>query len=47
MNYVAFDMVEVYPGFDPSEITALLGATVIFEMISHIALQKKLKDGGA
>lgn len=47
LNYVAFDMVEVYPGFDPAEITALLGATVIFEMISHIALGKKEKAGRA
>lgn len=45
MNFVGFDLVEVLPAYDPSEITALLGATVIFEFISLLALKKKRKMG--
>lgn len=38
--FVAYDMVEVLPALDPTQITAFLGANVIFEFISIIALQK-------
>ena len=41
INFVAYDMVEVLPAFDQTQITAFLGANVIFEFISIIALQKK------
>jgi agmatinase len=41
MNFVGFDLVEVLPAYDPTEITALLGATIMFEFISLLALNKK------
>lgn len=44
INYIGFDMVEVYPNYDPAEITALLGATVIFELICHAAVMKRDKN---
>lgn len=44
MNFVGFDLVEVLPAYDPTEITALLGATVMFEFISLLALKKKRED---
>jgi len=43
LNFVGFDVVEVLPAKDPSEITALLAANVVYEFISIIALQKKQK----
>ncbi len=41
INFVGYDMVEVLPAFDPSQITAFLAANIVFEFISIIALQKK------
>ncbi|WP_456321181.1 agmatinase [Palaeococcus sp. (in: euryarchaeotes)] len=41
LNFVGFDLVEVYPQYDPGFITSLLAAHVIFEFISLIALNKK------
>ncbi len=41
MNFVGFDLVEVLPAYDPTEITAALGATIMFEFISLIAIKKK------
>jgi agmatinase len=41
MNFVGFDLVEVLPAYDPTEITALLGATIMFEFLSLLALRKK------
>lgn len=38
LNFVGFDLVEVYPQYDPGFITALLAANIIFEFISLIAL---------
>jgi agmatinase len=35
-----FDLVEVAPNYDPSEITQLLGARIIHEFIAIIACQK-------
>lgn len=43
INFVGYDLVEVLPEFDPSQITAFLGANIVFEFISHIALRKKVK----
>lgn len=45
LNFVGFDVVEVLPALDVSEITALAGATVAFEFLSLIALNKKLNKG--
>ena len=43
LNFVGFDIVEVLPAYDPSEITALLAANIVYEFISLIALNKKYK----
>ncbi|MHA1532066.1 MAG: agmatinase [Candidatus Heimdallarchaeota archaeon] len=43
LNYVGFDVVEVLPALDPSEITALLAANIVFEFISIIAYKKMKK----
>ena len=40
LNFIGFDVVEVLPAFDPSEITALLAANVVFEFLSIIAYSK-------
>lgn len=44
LNFVGFDLVEVLPAYDPSEITALLAANIIYEFISLLALNKKEND---
>lgn len=41
LNLVGFDLVEVLPTYDSGEITAVVASSVIFEMISLIALKKK------
>ncbi|GCE22422.1 agmatinase [Dictyobacter kobayashii] len=41
INFVACDIVEVLPSYDPTQITALLAANVAYEMLSLIAVQKK------
>ena len=41
LNFVGFDLVEVLPAYDPSQITALLAANIIYEFISIIAYQKR------
>ena len=38
---VGFDVVEVLPAYDPSQITSLLAANIAYEFISLIALGKK------
>ncbi|MGC4379188.1 agmatinase [Fictibacillus sp. Mic-4] len=40
-NYVGFDLVEVLPPYDPTQITSLLAATLVHDFASLIALQKK------
>jgi agmatinase len=42
LNLIGFDLVEVLPQYDPSHITALLAANIVYEFISLIALKKKL-----
>lgn len=37
INFIGMDLVEVSPPFDHAEITALLGATVVFEYLSLLA----------
>jgi agmatinase len=41
LNFVGFDLVEVLPAFDPSEITSLLASNIVYEFISLLALNKK------
>ena len=41
IDFVGFDLVEVMPGYDPTQMTCLLAANIIYEFISLIALQKK------
>ncbi len=41
LNMVGFDVVEVIPAYDPSQITSLLAANIAYEFISLIALAKK------
>ena len=40
INLVGFDLVEVSPPYDPSDITAILAANLVFEFLSIIALMK-------
>lgn len=45
LNFVGFDIVEVAPPYDnPGEITSLLAANIVFEFLSILALQKKIKQ---
>jgi agmatinase len=46
LNLVGFDLVEVLPQYDPSQVTALLGANIVYEFVSLIALRKKLASEG-
>jgi agmatinase len=43
INFIGFDVVEVLPAYDSSEITALLAANIVYEFISIIAIMKKRK----
>ena len=43
LNFVGFDVVEVAPPYDQSEITAYMAANIIFEFLSILAYQKKGK----
>lgn len=45
INFVGYDMVEVLPACDQSQITAFLGGNIVFEFISIIAHQKRQKEG--
>lgn len=40
LNLVGFDLVEVSPPYDHSEITAILAANLVFEFLSLLALNK-------
>ena len=40
LNFVGFDVVEVAPPYDHSEITAYMGANIIFAFLSILAYQK-------
>ncbi|MFW9851377.1 MAG: agmatinase [Candidatus Thorarchaeota archaeon] len=44
LNFIGFDVAEVLPYYDPSEITALLAANVVYEFISIIAYKKRLNS---
>ena len=41
INFIGYDLVEVMPGYDPTQMTCLLAANIIYEFISLIAIQKK------
>ncbi len=41
MNCIGFDLVEVSPPFDPTAITSILGANLVFEFLSLLCLQTK------
>ena len=43
INFIGFDIVEVLPSYDPSEITSLLAANIVYEFISILAYNKKKK----
>ncbi len=38
---IGFDVAEVLPAHDPTQITSLLAANIAYEFISLIALSKK------
>jgi len=40
LRFVAFDVVEVLPAMDPSEITSILAANVVYEFLCLVALDK-------
>lgn len=40
IKFVGYDLVEVLPAFDPTQITAFLASNIVFEFISIIAIQK-------
>lgn len=42
-NFVAFDVVEVLPSYDPTQITALLAATVAYEMLTLVAAKRQVR----
>ena len=41
LEIVGFDLVEVAPPFDPSGITSILAANLVFEMLSLLALRRQ------
>ncbi len=41
LNFIGFDVVEVLPDLDPSNITSCLASNIIFEYLTLIALNKK------
>lgn len=43
LSFVGFDVVEVLPAHDPTAITSLLAATVVFEFLALIALSKRAR----
>ncbi|MCX7423494.1 MAG: agmatinase [Planctomycetia bacterium] len=40
LNLIGFDLVEVSPPYDPSEITAILASNLVFEFLSLLALRE-------
>jgi len=41
LKFVGFDVVELLPSLDSSEITALAAATMAFEFLSLLAVERK------
>lgn len=46
LNFVGFDVVEVLPALDPTQITAALAANVAFEFLTFVALAKRRATSG-
>lgn len=44
INFVGFDVVEVLPAYDTSELTSYMAANIVFEFISMIALKKNASN---
>ena len=44
LEIVGCDVVEVYPSYDPAQITALLAANIAHDFLSLIALRKKVRE---
>ena len=44
LDIVGFDVVEVYPAYDPAGITALLAANIAHDFLSLVALRRKSVD---
>jgi agmatinase len=44
LGFVGYDVVEVAPQYDPSQITALLAANVVYEMLSLTALRARAES---
>ena len=44
LEIVGYDVVEVYPPYDPAQITALLAANIAHDFLSLIALRKKRSE---
>ncbi len=44
LEIVGCDVVEVYPSYDPAQITALLAANIAHDFLSLIALRKKASE---
>ena len=47
LEFIGFDVVEVIPSYDPAAITAMLAATLAYEMISLVALHRLGRTDGA
>lgn len=47
LNYIGFDMVEVLPTHDPTQVTALLAATLVHEFASHVVLNLQARGEAA
>jgi agmatinase len=41
LNIIGYDLVEVAPQYDPTSVTSIAAAGVMYEFISHIAYKKK------
>lgn len=41
LNIIGYDLVEVAPQYDPTNVTSIAAAGVMYEFISHIAYKKK------
>jgi agmatinase len=40
VQFVAFDIVEVLPAYDPTQITALLAANIAYEILTLVAAKR-------
>ena len=41
LNFVAYDLVEVMPNYDPANVTSLLAANLVYEMMSLAAVRRR------